>query len=76
MISLFHQPVPTAKPTPVIPTLSKHVITLGFKGPFEQGGGGGGRVLGSGTPEEVAACVESHTGRFLKPLLSLSAAAA
>ncbi|MFT9375810.1 hypothetical protein, partial [Komagataeibacter saccharivorans] len=22
-----------------------------------------------GTPEQVAACAESHTGRFLKPLL-------
>ena len=34
-----------------------------------EGGAGGGRVLVAGTPEDVAACAESHTGRFLKPLL-------
>ena len=34
-----------------------------------EGGSGGGRVLVAGTPEDVAACVESHTGRFLKALL-------
>ena len=34
-----------------------------------EGGSGGGRVLISGTPEEVANCAESHTGRFLKMLL-------
>jgi len=35
-----------------------------------EGGAGGGRVLVAGTPETVAACAESHTGRFLKPLLA------
>jgi excinuclease ABC subunit A len=34
-----------------------------------EGGAGGGRVLVAGTPEHVAACADSHTGRFLKPLL-------
>jgi len=34
-----------------------------------EGGAGGGRVLCEGPPEAIAACVESHTGRFLKPLL-------
>ncbi len=34
-----------------------------------EGGDGGGRILVSGTPEEVAKCKASHTGRFLKPLL-------
>jgi excinuclease ABC subunit A len=34
-----------------------------------EGGSGGGRVLLAGTPEELAACKESHTGRFLAPLL-------
>ena len=34
-----------------------------------EGGSGGGRVLVTGTPETVAACAESHTGRFLKPML-------
>ncbi|MBP6902679.1 MAG: excinuclease ABC subunit UvrA [Burkholderiaceae bacterium] len=35
-----------------------------------EGGAGGGRVLVAGTPEDVAACADSHTGRFLKPLLA------
>jgi excinuclease ABC subunit A len=35
-----------------------------------EGGNGGGRILVSGTPETVAACEASHTGRFLKPLLA------
>eukprot|EP01037_Dinobryon_pediforme_P008861 gene8861-biopygen5311 len=34
-----------------------------------EGGEGGGRVVVEGTPETVAACAESHTGRFLQPLL-------
>ncbi|GIX29830.1 MAG: UvrABC system protein A [Porticoccaceae bacterium] len=35
-----------------------------------EGGAGGGRVVAAGTPEEVAACADSHTGRFLAPLLA------
>jgi excinuclease ABC subunit A len=34
-----------------------------------EGGAGGGRVLCEGPPEAIATCAESHTGRFLKPLL-------
>ncbi len=34
-----------------------------------EGGDGGGRVVATGTPEEVAANPASHTGRYLKPLL-------
>ena len=34
-----------------------------------EGGEAGGQVIVVGTPEEVAECVESHTGRFLRPLL-------
>jgi excinuclease ABC subunit A len=34
-----------------------------------EGGAGGGRVLCEGPPEAIAACAESHTGRFLQPLL-------
>ena len=30
------------------------------------GGAGGGRVMATGTPEEVAQCSESYTGQFLK----------
>jgi excinuclease ABC subunit A len=40
------------------------VIDLG-----PEGGEEGGRVLAEGTPEEVAACRTSHTGRHLAPLL-------
>jgi excinuclease ABC subunit A len=34
-----------------------------------EGGEGGGRIVAQGTPEEIAANSESHTGRFLAPLL-------
>ena len=34
-----------------------------------EGGAGGGRLVVAGTPETVAACPESHTGRYLGPLL-------
>jgi len=34
-----------------------------------EGGDGGGRVVVAGTPEDVAQCGESHTGRFLADLL-------
>ena len=35
-----------------------------------EGGDGGGQVIAVGTPEAVAKIPESHTGRFLKPVLS------
>jgi len=44
------------------------VIDLG-----PEGGEGGGRVVAAGPPEAVAECPESHTGRFLKPLLERAA---
>ena len=34
-----------------------------------EGGSGGGRVLVTGTPEDVAACESSHTGRALRTVL-------
>ena len=36
-----------------------------------EGGDGGGLVIAEGTPEQVAKTSESHTGRFLAPLLGL-----
>ncbi len=33
------------------------------------GGEGGGRLIAEGPPESIAQAEESHTGRFLKPLL-------
>ncbi|MCO4799952.1 MAG: excinuclease ABC subunit UvrA, partial [Colwelliaceae bacterium] len=35
-----------------------------------EGGSGGGQILVSGTPEEVAEHKSSHTARFLKPMLN------
>ncbi|WP_299728635.1 excinuclease ABC subunit UvrA [uncultured Endozoicomonas sp.] len=35
-----------------------------------EGGDGGGQIIAAGTPEEVAAIAASHTGRFLKPMLT------
>jgi excinuclease ABC subunit A len=34
-----------------------------------EGGDGGGRIVVEGTPERVARCARSHTGRFLRKLL-------
>ncbi|MGY8958814.1 MAG: hypothetical protein ACKVKG_04645, partial [Alphaproteobacteria bacterium] len=34
------------------------------------GGDGGGYIVASGTPEDIVASDESHTGRFLAPYLS------
>jgi excinuclease ABC subunit A len=34
-----------------------------------EGGSGGGQIIATGTPEDVAASKSSHTGRFLAPLL-------
>lgn len=41
-----------------------YIIDLG-----PEGGAGGGRVVATGTPEEVAEVEESHTGRFLRKVL-------
>jgi excinuclease ABC subunit A len=41
------------------------VIDLG-----PEGGDGGGRIVATGTPEMIAANPNSHTGRFLKPVLA------
>jgi excinuclease ABC subunit A len=35
-----------------------------------EGGSGGGEIIATGTPEDVAKNKKSHTGRFLLPLLS------
>jgi excinuclease ABC subunit A len=41
-----------------------HVIDLG-----PEGGHAGGEVVVTGSPEDIAACARSHTGRFLKEAL-------
>lgn len=40
-----------------------------------EGGAGGGQVVATGTPEDIAACKESHTGQFLAPMLAASRSA-
>ncbi|HEY5036924.1 MAG TPA: ATP-binding cassette domain-containing protein, partial [Chthoniobacterales bacterium] len=40
------------------------VIDLG-----PEGGAGGGKIVGKGTPEEIARVPGSHTGEYLRPLL-------
>ena len=42
-----------------------HIIDLG-----PEGGDGGGTIVCTGTPEEVAACRSSYTGQYLKKVLS------
>ncbi|MDW4496782.1 excinuclease ABC subunit UvrA [Sulfitobacter sp. D35] len=41
-----------------------HLIDIG-----PEGGDGGGQIVATGTPEEVAEIVDSHTGHYLKPML-------
>ncbi|TMM54336.1 excinuclease ABC subunit UvrA [Sulfitobacter sabulilitoris] len=41
-----------------------HIIDIG-----PEGGDGGGRVVATGTPEEVAEVADSYTGKYLKPML-------
>ena len=42
-----------------------HIIDIG-----PEGGDGGGEIVATGTPEDVAAVERSHTGRYLKDMLS------
>jgi excinuclease ABC subunit A len=42
-----------------------HIIDLG-----PEGGEDGGYVVATGTPEEIASVPESHTGRYLRPVLA------
>ena len=44
--------------------VADHIIDLG-----PEGGSGGGRIVASGTPEEVAKNPDSYTGQYLKKLL-------
>lgn len=46
---------------------SDHLIDLG-----PEGGEGGGQIVVTGTPEEVADCKESYTGQYLKGVLEKS----
>ena len=48
-----------------------HIIDIG-----PEGGDGGGEIVATGTPEEVAQSKVSHTGRYLKDMLATQAVAA
>ena len=48
--------------------VADHIIDLG-----PEGGNAGGKVVCTGTPEEVAACPESYTGQYLKAILKRDA---
>ena len=43
-----------------------HIIDLG-----PEGGDGGGYIVATGTPEEVAKVEESYTGQYLKKYLEI-----
>ena len=44
--------------------VADYIIDLG-----PEGGDGGGRIVATGTPEEVSKVKESYTGQFLKEYL-------
>lgn len=44
--------------------VADHIIDLG-----PEGGAGGGTIIATGTPEEIAECENSYTGHFLKSIL-------
>ena len=44
--------------------IADHIIDLGV-----EGGDGGGTIVVTGTPEEVAKCEKSYTGQFLRKIL-------
>ena len=44
--------------------VADHIIDLG-----PEGGDGGGRIVCTGTPEQITACEQSYTGQYLKKYL-------
>ena len=46
------------------------VLGDGAAGAGPEGGDAGGRIVAEGTPEVLAACDESYTGRSLKSVLN------
>ncbi len=47
--------------------VADYVIDIG-----PEGGNGGGTVMCTGTPDDIAACEGSHTGKYLKEELELA----
>ena len=50
--------------------VADQIIDLG-----PEGGDGGGQIVCTGTPEEVAQCPSSFTGQFLRPVLERAGSA-
>ena len=48
-----------------------HIIDIG-----PEGGDGGGTIVATGTPEEIARVPESHTGHYLASILAARRVAA
>ena len=70
LLAVLHQLVETGNTVVVIEHNLEVIKTADWildLGP--EGGDGGGRIVAEGTPETVATNPESHTGRFLAPLL-------
>jgi len=44
--------------------VADYIIDMG-----PEGGADGGQVVVAGSPEQVANCAESHTGRYLKKII-------
>ena len=44
--------------------MADHIIDLG-----PEGGDGGGTIVATGTPEDIAKVKGSYTGQYLKPVL-------
>jgi len=62
--SLLHHTSNLTEPYEYINEKKDHIIDLGV-----EGGDGGGTIVVTGTPEEVAKCEKSYTGQFLKRIL-------
>jgi excinuclease ABC subunit A len=77
LLEVLHQLVKTGNTVVVIEHNLEVIKTADWildLGP--EGGEGGGRIVAAGTPEEVAQIPESHTGRFLAPILARDGAVA
>ncbi len=61
---------PDAVDNPDVIKTADWVIDLG-----PEGGDGGGQIIATGTPEDIAANKASFTGEYLKPLVAAQASA-
>ena len=70
LLEVLHRLVETGNTVVVIEHNLDVIKTADWVIDLGPGGGvNGGRIVVTGTPEEVAACPDSFTGQYLKPLL-------